>query len=79
MKLGDMVELNPLNYVRSDYLRGIGSMHGDSIKDWSVGRGIIVRESDRTNEWGDELYRWWWVLCDDGRLVEEVEGNLELV
>ena len=79
MKVGDMVRLDHVNYESSDYLKGIGSMHGDSTKDWYRGRGVIVRESDRTNEWGGDLHRWWWVLCDDGRLVEEVEGNLELV
>jgi len=79
MKVGDMVELDLLNYVRSDYLRGLGSMNIDPSRLLPRSKGVIVRESDRSNEWGGDLHRWWWVLCDDGRLVEEVEGNLELV
>ena len=41
--------------------------------------GIIVRESPRTNWWGDERYVWWVVVCDDGKLIEETENYMELV
>ena len=41
--------------------------------------GIIVRESPRSNSWGDEDHRWWVVLCEDGKLIEEVENYMELV
>lgn len=41
--------------------------------------GIIVRESPRTNSWGDENYRWWVVLCGNEKLIEEVENYMELM
>ena len=40
--------------------------------------GVIIRESERTNVWGEEVHRWWWILCG-GKLVEEIESRMELV
>jgi hypothetical protein len=41
--------------------------------------GIIVGESPRTNTWGDQVIRWWWVLTVDGRLEQEVERYMEII
>jgi hypothetical protein len=41
--------------------------------------GMIVKESDRTNEWGEEVNRWWWVFVVGVGVMEEVEKYLEEV
>ena len=41
--------------------------------------GIIIKESDRSNTWGDERHQWWTVLCEGGALVDEVEELLEVI
>lgn len=41
--------------------------------------GIIIRESERTNTWGEKKYHWWWILSETGQLIEEEEGYLELL
>ena len=41
--------------------------------------GVILGPSDRTNVWGDEVHRWWWIVTNDGRVVEEVEKYLGLI
>ena len=41
--------------------------------------GIIIKESDRSNTWGDERHQWWSVLCEEGVLVDEVETLLEVI
>ena len=41
--------------------------------------GIIIRESDRSNTWGDELHQWWTVLCEGGVVVDEVESLMEVI
>ncbi len=39
--------------------------------------GIIIRESPRSNWWGDEYTRWYVILGENGKIVEEVEKYLE--
>jgi hypothetical protein len=41
--------------------------------------GIIIKESDRSNTWGDERHQWWTVLCEGGVLVDEVETLMEVI
>ena len=41
--------------------------------------GIIIKESDRSNTWGDERHQWWTVLCEGGAVVDEVEELLEVI
>ena len=41
--------------------------------------GIIIKESDRSNTWGDERHQWWTVLCAGGAVVDEVEELLEVI
>lgn len=41
--------------------------------------GIVLRESDRSNWWGDEYIRWYEILAENGKIVEEVEKYLEEV
>jgi hypothetical protein len=41
--------------------------------------GIIIKESDRSNTWGDEHHQWWTVLCEGGALVDEVETMMEVI
>jgi len=41
--------------------------------------GIIIKESDRSNTWGDERHQWWTVLCEGGALVDEVESLMEVI
>jgi len=41
--------------------------------------GIIIKESDRSNTWGDEKYKWWTVLCEGGEVIDEMESLMEVV
>ena len=41
--------------------------------------GILLYESPRTNWWGDQQHRWWFVLCHDGLIVEETENYMDVV
>lgn len=41
--------------------------------------GIVICESDRSNWWGDEYIRWYEILAENGKIVEEVEKYLEEV
>jgi len=41
--------------------------------------GIIIKESDRSNTWGDEHHQWWTVLCEGGVVVDEVETMMEVI
>lgn len=41
--------------------------------------GIIIKESDRTNHWADKAYFWWWILTNEGNLIEDVEGRFEKI
>jgi len=41
--------------------------------------GLIIRPSSRSNTWDEIDYAWWWVLTEDGTLVEELENRLELI
>lgn len=41
--------------------------------------GIIIRESSRTNHWGDTIHKWWWILTENGQMIEEVENYIENV
>lgn len=41
--------------------------------------GIIIKESDRSNAWGDEKHQWWTVLCEGGVVVDEVETMMEVI
>ena len=58
---------------------------GDLVKGLQNGRkgtvltGIIIKESDRTNHWADKAYFWWWILTNEGNLIEEVEGYFEKI
>lgn len=58
---------------------------GDLVKGLQNGRkgtvltGIIIKESDRTNHWADKAYVWWWILTNEGNLIEEVEGYFEKI
>lgn len=38
--------------------------------------GIIVRESKRTNSWGDKTHRWWEVLRGN-KIIHELEAYLK--
>ena len=58
---------------------------GDLVKGLQNGRkgtvltGIIIKESDRTNHWADKAYFWWWILTNEGDIIEEVEGYFEKI
>jgi hypothetical protein len=39
--------------------------------------GIIICESDRSNWWGDIYTRWYRLLAENGKIVEEVENYIE--
>lgn len=41
--------------------------------------GTILGHSPRTNTWGDDEHRWWWVVTNDGRVFEEVERYMEVI
>ena len=41
--------------------------------------GIILYESPRTNWWDNQKHTWWYVLCEDGIIVEEVENYMDPV
>lgn len=38
--------------------------------------GMIICESDRSNWWGDEYIRWYEILAENGKIVEELEKYL---
>lgn len=42
-------------------------------------RGIILGESDRSNWWGDTYTRWYRILADNGKIVEEIEKYLDAI
>ena len=58
---------------------------GDIVKGLQNGRkgtvltGIIIKESDRTNHWTDKTYVWWWILTNEGDIIEDVEGCFEKI
>ena len=58
---------------------------GDLVKGLQNGRkgtvltGIIIKESDRTNHWADKAYFWWWILTNEGDIIEEVECYFEKI
>ena len=41
--------------------------------------GIVLYESPRTNWWGDDANRWWYVLCENGKVIEETENYMDVV
>lgn len=41
--------------------------------------GIIIKESDRSNTWGDDRHQWWTVLCEGGVVVDEIESLMEVI
>jgi hypothetical protein len=41
--------------------------------------GLLLKESPRTNVWGDEVYVWWYILTEEGIVVEDVGYALKLV
>lgn len=41
--------------------------------------GIILSESDRSNWWGNEYTRWYKILAENGKIVEEVERYLDAI
>jgi len=41
--------------------------------------GIIIKESDLRNTWGDEKHQWWTVMCEGGVVVDEVETMMEVI
>lgn len=42
-------------------------------------RGIVLEESDRSNWWGDTYTRWYKILAENGKVVEEVEKYLDAI
>lgn len=42
-------------------------------------KGIILCESDRSNWWGDTYTRWYKILTENGKIVEEVEKYLDAI
>lgn len=41
--------------------------------------GMIISESDRSNWWGDDYTRWYKILAENGKIVEEVEKYLDAI
>jgi hypothetical protein len=41
--------------------------------------GIVICESERSNWWGDEYTRWYKILTENGKIIEEVEEYIQLV
>lgn len=41
--------------------------------------GIIIDESERSNWWGDTYTRWYKILAENGKVVEEVEKYLDAI
>ena len=71
MKPGDLVKGKPYNTRFSGAV--ITPMTG------IINLGIIIRESNRTNYWGDTIHKWWWILTENGQMIEEVENYIENV
>lgn len=41
--------------------------------------GIILYESDRSNWWGETYTRWYKILAENGKIVEEVETYIDAI
>lgn len=39
--------------------------------------GIVICESERSNWWGGEYTRWYSILAENGKIVEELEKYIE--
>lgn len=40
--------------------------------------GMILYESPRSNWWGDTYTRWYYILAENGKIVEEVEKYIDV-
>lgn len=66
-------KINPGDLVKGLYKTGRNGI---------VLTGIIIKESERTvrtNHSADKTYVWWWVLTNEGELIEDVEGCFEKI
>jgi len=41
--------------------------------------GITLKESPRSNWWGDDYTRWYYILSENGKVVEEVKKYIDKV
>lgn len=41
--------------------------------------GIIICESERSNWWGEDYTRWYKILAENGKIVEEVEKYIDAI
>lgn len=64
--------MKPGDFVRS-------KLHLEGLNSTTPLCGLIVKPSYRSNTWGEIDYVWWWVLTEDGALVEELENRMELI
>ena len=42
-------------------------------------KGVVLRESDRSNWWGDTYTRWYEILAENGKIVEEIEKYIDAI
>lgn len=40
--------------------------------------GLILQESPRSNWWGNTYTRWYYILAENGKIVEEVEKYIDV-
>ena len=66
----------PPKFSRGTLVKGI-PFAGDYIQYSMV--GIIICESGRSNWWGDDYTRWYKILAENGKIVEEVEKYLDAI
>lgn len=60
-----------------DFVRGFLPLQG--LSTLTPICGLVIKPSSRSNSWGEIDYAWWWVLTEDGALVEELENRMEII
>lgn len=56
----------------------VGASYASEYVQYPI-KGIILRESERSNWWGDVYTRWYEILAENGKIVEEVEKYLDAI
>lgn len=59
----------------------IGDIVRGRTESWAgdIPYGIILDRSPRTNTWGDEEHRWWFIMLFGGIIFEDAEKVWEVV
>jgi len=67
----------PQKFFPGDLVRGVPYSGGPYVQHPMT--GIIIRESSRSNWWGETYTRWYDILAENGKIVQEIERHVRLV